>query len=119
PCACLARAAARWSGSRCERRMSGPQLRDIILPPDPGFWPPAPGWWLLALLAAVGLAWLARRAIAAIRRRRHTRRLLAELDDVLGESVGAGQRLALLSSLLRRWSKLQPGSDASLVGEAW
>ncbi len=35
------------------------ELRDLALPPTPGLWPLAPGWWLLAalLLLAVGLAW--------------------------------------------------------------
>ena len=26
------------------------QLKDIHLPATGGFWPPAPGWWLLALI---------------------------------------------------------------------
>lgn len=99
--------------------MSGPQLRDIILPPDPGFWPPAPGWWLLALGAVVGLVWLTRRCIRVLQRRRRARRLLAELDEVLAECNGPQQRLAALSSLLRRWSKLYSQTDASQTGEAW
>ena len=31
-------------------------LRDIQLPESVPFWPPAPGWWLLALLLAASLS---------------------------------------------------------------
>lgn len=40
------------------------QLRDIHLPQAGGFWPPAPGWWILAvtlLVIILLLAWLAYR----------------------------------------------------------
>ena len=39
------------------------QLQPLISPPVIGFWPPAPGWWLLLILLAAlgwGLWWLRR-----------------------------------------------------------
>ena len=33
-------------------------LRDLHLPPDIGWWPMAPGWWVLLAIAAAALVWL-------------------------------------------------------------
>ena len=49
------------------------QLRDIHLPVEPGWWPPAIGWWLLALMLAAAVAWLAWRLAARWRRFRPAR----------------------------------------------
>ena len=50
-------------------------LRDIHAAAEPAFWPPAPGWWLLAGLGLfvilVAGRWLFRR----IRRQRYQRQL--------------------------------------------
>ena len=58
------------------------QLRDIHLPAPVDWWPPAPGWWLLAVLIltllGTGLAWLVRR-----HRRRRYRRIAAREVDAL------------------------------------
>lgn len=34
------------------------QLRDVHSPIDPAWWPPAPGWWVIAVVLLAGLAWL-------------------------------------------------------------
>ncbi|HET9483332.1 MAG TPA: DUF4381 domain-containing protein, partial [Xanthomonadales bacterium] len=51
-----------------------PQLRDIHLPAEPSWWPPAPGWWLLAILVIAALVFLVR---FAWRKRRELRRRAA------------------------------------------
>lgn len=35
------------------------RMRDIHYPDAPGWFPPAPGWWLLAALLLAGLVWVA------------------------------------------------------------
>jgi hypothetical protein len=58
------------------------QLRDIHLPDPPGLWPPAPGWWLVALLLLGLLGWLILQGVAAERGRRPIRRARRLYDDV-------------------------------------
>ncbi|WP_166265267.1 DUF4381 domain-containing protein [Marinobacter caseinilyticus] len=55
------------------------ELRDIHLPDPGGFWPPAPGWWLLAALALAGLGWC---LWALYRRRQRNRWLIHALKEL-------------------------------------
>lgn len=101
---------------------AGPSLRDIHLPAEPSWWPPAPGWWALALivLATLCLAfWYGRR-----RRRRlgQRRAVLLELDRLVEQYQRAGDQAALISGmhqLLRRLARRHDVKAAQQRGEAW
>lgn len=100
----------------------GPVLRDIHLPADPAWWPPAPGWWLLlaiALLTITAVVVLLRRGW---RRRQWHGRVMAELEQISKRHDQARDPVGLLgeiSLLLRRASRLIDPSAASLRGEDW
>ena len=98
-------------------------LRDIHAAAAPGFWPPAPGWWLLAVLLVALLAmstlWLLRR----YRSYRLKCQIMHELDT-LGNGTTTDKTEDFLSHLsmllrriaLRRYSREQV---ASLTGSDW
>jgi hypothetical protein len=100
------------------------QLKDIHLPPAVSWWPPAPGWWLLALLAVAGVVWL----VWYLRRRavrpdlgREARAALQQIREAWQEHREDARLAAELSALLRRMAiSLYPQTDvAGLTGEAW
>lgn len=96
-------------------------LKDIHLPQPIDFWPPAPGWWLLAVLLPL-LALLIRFVYKRMRLRTAAKtaaKLLAEIR--LNNQSDSGQTLAALSALLRRVAiSTAPRQDvASLRGAAW
>ena len=100
----------------------GPVLRDIHLPADPSWWPPAPGWWLLGALLIVFAIIVVRRLRAANRARRWRRLIVAELDPITSRHAAAPDDARLageLSVLLRRAARVLDPASASLRGEAW
>lgn len=100
------------------------QLQDIHAAAEPGWWPPAPGWWVLAAIALAALLWGA--FLLALRLRVWLRRsrLLREVD-ALAEAFDPGERpadyLAALNRLFRAVAlRAFPRTDcARLQGEAW
>ena len=99
-------------------------LRDLHLPADIGWWPLAPGWWLLIALALVGLFLLMRRAWRRYRRSAHRRialRALKRLRAQYEEGADAVTLAVELSELLRRaMLAYAPRNEvAGLTGEAW
>lgn len=96
-------------------------LHDIHLPEPGGFWPPAPGWWLVALaaliLAAVGVLLLMRKR----RRNRWLRQALRELTNAEQSQQPAWQQLQQLNHLLKRAARARYPAQhpESLSGERW
>jgi hypothetical protein len=90
-------------------------LRDVHVPPVPGLWPPAPGWWVVIALVIAVLAWL---CVLGLRRRRRYVAWTSTFDQETSRATPAEQ-VAAMSSLLRRAARrLDPQADR-LTGEAW
>jgi hypothetical protein len=99
------------------------ELRDIHAAPAPSVWPPAPGWWLLAVLLVTVLVvlgvWLTRR----YRRYRLQRQIMDEIDNI-GDCYSIeniGVFVTGISTLLRRVALQRYPRErvASLTGAAW
>jgi hypothetical protein len=58
------------------------QLRDIHAAAPVSWWPPAPGWWALALLVLVLLAWMGRRVLARYRVHQRRKQMLGWIDHL-------------------------------------
>jgi hypothetical protein len=56
------------------------QLRDLELPADPSWWPPAVGWWMVAMLLLALVGWGLWMVIVRNTRQRPYRRARRELD---------------------------------------
>lgn len=99
---------------------NGPVLRDIHLPPDPSWWPLAPGWWAIAVLIVLAVcvvAWM------SWRRRRWRRRIDAVMADIEAlEQCHAGQPEALAAALhqwLRRAARIYDTQAIHHRGDSW
>ncbi|AMB87554.1 hypothetical protein AWM79_20555 [Pseudomonas agarici] len=114
--------------------MSGlDSLQPLISPPVQGFWPPAPGWWLLALLLpllGVGLGylrrWLVGKRPLALAEQPLDPLRLAALDELARlpkpyDGAPAGAWLQQLNALLKRLCRNDyPYSQShTLNGRQW
>lgn len=94
------------------------QLKDIHLPEPVGWWPPAPGWWILAALflalLVIGIRWLVRR----YRYRAAMREALAELKQISDADKNWPQQL---NALLKRLtlSYFPRAQSAALYQQQW
>ncbi|WP_367155730.1 DUF4381 domain-containing protein [Methylomonas sp. HYX-M1] len=95
-------------------------LKDIHLPQTIGWWPPAPGWWLVAL--ALGLAvWAGVRWFRRLRRLPVYKEAQRVLNDLRAQGGDSRTIVSALSELLRRVAISGQAREqvASLRGEAW
>lgn len=99
-------------------------LRGYHLPDPVGWWPPAPGWWVLGLVllavgAVLGWWWLRRRRRTAAARQ--AQRELARLRRNRLEAKDPAAFVRGLSTLLRRYvlAVFPRREVAALTGEAW
>lgn len=100
------------------------ELRDIHLPPPVDAWPPAPGWWLLAIVIIGVLVALALLLFRRWRANRYRREALEELTNLRRAYEQHGDVEAWLrdyEALLKRVALTRyPREEvASLTGEAW
>lgn len=98
------------------------QLRDIHLPEPVGWWPPAPGWWLLAFVVSVvvvALVFFLRGRFVNNRYRTVALNTLSGLDGHDNDS--ASEVLTEISAILRRVAIQTYGRQrvAPLAGDAW
>jgi len=99
-------------------------LRDIHLPEPVSAWPPAPGWWILAILALSLVVWI----IWRIRENYNQKQLLrvslssaAQLEQDYQKHKEPQRLVREYSSLLRRiaLARFPRQEVASLTGSDW
>jgi hypothetical protein len=106
-------------------------LRDIHLPGPIGWWPPAPGWWVLAALVVAALALYALRYYRQ-RHRRAALRTLKHVREALEQGAEPVACLQNVSTVLRRFAMTTAASlrdraalagtepdVPGLIGEPW
>ena len=106
------------------------QLADIHLPEPIGLWPPAPGWWVLALALMVLAVYAARKYLRYYRLQQVCNHALAELErcyqalaDCPEQNLAACKLRYIneVNSVLRRVALVHypQSAIASLDGSAW
>ena len=97
------------------------KMRDIHQPGGLPFWPPAPGWWILAFITLCAIAWLLirRHKSLALRREAEKERLRLK-SKYQGDKDGRALAMGL-STLLRRLALSCDArrNVAGLTGDDW
>jgi hypothetical protein len=95
------------------------QLAPDHAPATAGWWPPAPGWWAIAVIAVLVIVGLARLWHDPYRRLR--RAALRELRSIRASAAESAALATAIETLLRRYAVAVFGRDrvARLTGEAW
>lgn len=98
-------------------------LHDIHLPDAAHWWPPAPGWWLLSVVAITVMVFIAFYSYRQLKFLRWRNALLNEFTDFIksSEQRSAAEKVIHVAENLRRLSlTLYPANNtASLTGQAW
>jgi len=99
------------------------QLAPLRAPADPHWWPPAPGWWLLAAVMLLALTWALWSLLRRHRQRRY-RRVAAERLNACRKAVDSDPSLHYASECNRILKTVAlrsfPRRDvAALSGTAW
>jgi len=100
------------------------QLRDIHAAAPVAWWPPAPGWWVLALLALVLISWLGKRVLARHRLNRRRKQMLGWIDHLNANIDPRRDPQAYLSTLNRIFKLVAlrafPGEQCAVMnGKDW
>lgn len=102
-------------------------LRDIHLPGPIGWWPPAPGWWLLLAFVLVGLALYGVHYYGG-RHKRVALRAVTRVRTALEQGAEPVACLQSVSTILRRFAMTSVASAKEgaaaldvpgLIGERW
>jgi hypothetical protein len=100
------------------------QLRDIHAAPNAPWWPPAPGWWIVAMLLLALLVWLGRRVLLRYKVHQRRKQMLAWIDHLNANIDPQREPQAYLSTLNRIFKLVAlrafPAQQcASLAGQDW
>lgn len=94
------------------------QLRDIHLPQAISAWPPAPGWWILAVLLLALLAAVIYFIFKRIKANRYRRLAIKQLDDLASKNQQSISYLQQLNGLLKQTAMIAQTSTATTISIA-
>lgn len=99
----------------------GEELRDIHLPNAISWWPPAPGWWLTAILIIVALVLLVLgiRYLLRPTMKKQAMTIINYIAKNYERTNDSKLCLTELSVLLRRVAITKNSINAGLTGPAW